>query len=96
MTSNTQYVPKEQLAGTTGNVGATFAFDKINEPGTYVCNWSGHLLRVPEDGIMTGRSPLITILGQEPLWVTKICDNPYVPITKARLLACSFDLNVNF
>ena len=24
----------------------TIPWDNINEPGTYVCNWSGHLLRV--------------------------------------------------
>lgn len=76
--------------------GTTIPFEAISEPGCYVCNWSGHLCRVPEDGIAPGRSPLINIVGNEPLLVTKISDNPYIPLTKAKMLACNFDLNVNF
>jgi hypothetical protein len=71
-------------------------FESISEPGCYVCNWNGHLVRVPEDGVAQGRSPLINIVGSEPLFVTKISDNPYIPLTKAKTLACNFDLNVNF
>ncbi len=76
--------------------GATIPFDTINEPGAYVCNWSGHLLRVPEDGVAPGRSPLINIVGPDPLMVTKISDNPYITLTKAKLLASNYDLTVNF
>ena len=71
-------------------------FEAINEPGCYICNWSGHLLRVPEDGVAPGRSPLINVIGAEPLYVTKISDNPYIPLTKARMVACNYDINVNF
>ena len=71
-------------------------FDAINEPGCYICNWSGHLLRVPEDGVAPGRSPLINVIGPEPLYVTKISDNPYIPLTKARMVACNYDMKVNF
>ncbi|MHC4993005.1 MAG: hypothetical protein ACYTGC_18685 [Planctomycetota bacterium] len=80
----------------TGNVGCTIPFDQINEPGAYICQWNGHLLRVPADGVTPGRSPLLNIVGPEQLFVTKICDNPYVPVTKARLVASNFDINVNF
>ncbi len=78
------------------NCGTTVAFDSIQEPGAYICNWSGHLLRVPEDGITPGRSPLINMVGCDPLFVTKIADNPFVTVTKARLLASNFDLPVCF
>ena len=71
-------------------------FDQINEPGCYICNWSGHLLRVPPDGVQLGRSPLLSIIGCEPVFVTKISDNPFIPLTKARLLAANCDVNVNF
>ena len=70
-------------------------FETINEPGTYICNWSGHLLRVPEDAVTPGRSPLINMLGPDELFVTKICDNPFVPLTKARLMASNCDVAVN-
>jgi len=76
--------------------GTTIPFDAINSPGAYICNWSGHLLRVPDDGITPGRSPLVNIVGCEPLTVTKISDNPFITLTKAKLLASNWDLNVNF
>jgi hypothetical protein len=82
--------------GGTSHVGTTWPFGAINEPGTYICNWSGHLLRIPEDAVSPGRSPKIDMVGPEPLRVTKISDNPYITLTKAKLTASNFDLNVNF
>jgi len=76
--------------------GTQVPFESINEPGCYVCNWSGHLLRVPEDAIKPGRSPLICITGINPLFVTKICNDPFIPVNKARILAADCDLPVVF
>ena len=76
--------------------GTTVAFDSIQYPGAYICHWSGHLLRVPEDGVMAGRSPAICVVACEPAWVTKISDNPYITRTKARIEAANYDLPVNF
>ncbi len=87
--ANTNYYTSTQF-------GTTFPYDQINSPGAYVCQWSGHLLRVPEDGVAAGRSPMVNIVGSEPLFVTKISDNPWITLTKARLVAANFDLNVNF
>ena len=83
-------------AQNTESTGTVMPFEAITQPGTYVCNWSGHLLRVPEDGVASGRSPLINIVGREPLSVTLISSNPYITMTKARLLASNCDVNVNF
>lgn len=80
----------------SSNCGTTVAFDSIQEPGAYICRWSGHLLRVPDDGIAPGRSPLLNMIGCEPLFVTKISENPFVAVTKARLMASNYDLPVNF
>ena len=77
-------------------VGSTYEFGQINDPGTYVCNWSGHLLRIPEDGVTPGRSPVSELVGKEPLRVTKVSDDPYVAVTKARMIASDLDLAVNF
>ena len=77
-------------------LGQVVPFESINAPGCYVCNWSGHLLRVPEDAITPGRSPMISLVGPDSLFVTKIAENPYVPVTKARLLASNCDVKVNF
>ncbi len=94
MPSTTTQGTKESY--TQGCMGTVFPFDQVNEPGCYICNWSGHLLRMPDDGIAPGRSPLLTIVGCDQLFVTKISDNPYIPLTKARLLACNCDVNVSF
>ncbi len=71
-------------------------FDQIQTPGAYVFHNTGHLARVPDDALAPGRSPVVEIVAREPMLVTKISDNPYIPITKARLLASDCDLAVNF
>ena len=93
---NQQHTAPQSNQHQSQNVGSVLPFEGINEYGAYIANWSGHLIRVPEDGLAQGRSPLINIVGTEPLTVTKISNNPFVPITKARLLASNFDVNVNF
>jgi hypothetical protein len=95
MTTTTKPQSTQSFSNTAG-CGACVPFNSINEPGCYVCNWSGHLLRVPEDGVAAGRSPLICIVGCDPLFVTKISNNPYLPVTMARLVAANFDTCVNF
>ena len=86
---------KQQESEST-SLGTQLPFDSINEPGCYVCNWSGHLLRVPEDAIKPGRSPLLSIMGTEPLFVTKLSNDPYIAVSKARLIAADLDVAVNF
>ena len=76
--------------------GSQVPFDAINEPGSYVTNWTGHLMRVPEDAIKPGRSPLLSIVGTETLFVTKISPDPFLTISKARMLAADCDVAVNF
>jgi hypothetical protein len=78
------------------SIGTKIPFDSINQPGCYICNWSGHLLRVPEDGVAPGRSPVINIVGWDQLYVTKVSDNPYCTITKAKMVAANLDCEVNF
>ena len=78
------------------NFAARLPFDDLNECGTYISEWSGHLIRVPEDGVKAGRSPVIEILGKNPMYVVKLSDNPFLPVTKARMLAADLDLSINF
>ena len=71
-------------------------WERVSEPGAYLSNWTGHLIRVPELGLKAGFSPVIEILGKEPMIVTKLSDDPYLPISKARMIAADLDLSVNF
>ena len=88
-------VSKQQESQST-SLGTQLPFESINAPGCYVCNWSGHLLRVPADGVKPGRSPVLSMAGPEQLLVTKISGDPFTPLTKARMLAADDDLTVNF
>ena len=94
MTNNTCQMTGERT--TMSAPGTTLPFANINEPGAYICNWSGHLLRVPDDGVTMGRSPLLDIVGHEPPSVTKIANNPFIALTKAKMLAADMDVSVNF
>lgn len=90
---------------TTGNTsrplhasapGATIPFAAIDSPGCYICKWSGHLLRVADNGIQPGRIPHVDLVGPDALFVTKISDNPFITIDEARCLAANFDLQATF
>ena len=74
----------------------TCNFDQIETPGTYVDTRTGTLLRVPEDALAPGRSPRIEIVAHEPWTVTRVSEDPYIPLTKARMIAADLDLPVNF
>lgn len=76
--------------------GTQLPYDALREPGTYVCNWSGHLLRVPPDAVKPGRYPCVAMTGARILYLTKISDDPFLPVEEARLLAADHDQNVNF
>jgi hypothetical protein len=76
--------------------GTTIPFAAIDSPGCYICKWSGHLLRVADDGIHPGRIPHVDLVGPDGLFVTKISDNPYLTIDDARRLAANFDLATAF
>lgn len=71
-------------------------FCEIHEPGAYVSNLTGHLVRIPEDAVKSARTPVIDLVAREPLVFTKISDNPFISINKARMLACDLDLPVQF
>jgi hypothetical protein len=95
MTTPTNVKSRELYQSAVG-FGTQLPFEAINEPGCYICNWSGHLIRVPEDAIKPGRSPLMNIIGNQTLFVTKISNDPFIPVSKARLLAAECDVVVTF
>lgn len=74
----------------------TCEFSQISSPGLYVETRTGTLLRVPSDGVAPSRSPVISVVGKDPWIVTKISQDPFLPITKARMIAADLDLPVDF
>lgn len=80
----------------TTTIGSQFRFENLNEAGCYISNWSGHLIRVPEEALKPGHSPLIEVRGKEPILLTKLSNDPYLAISKARMVAADLDINVEF
>ncbi|NOT32079.1 MAG: hypothetical protein HOP15_16655 [Planctomycetes bacterium] len=89
-------IPTQAHEAVSANVGAQYRWENVSEAGAYYSNWSGHLLRVPEYALKDGFSPLIDIRGKEPMLVTKLSDDPFVCLSKARSIAANLDLAVNF
>ncbi len=71
-------------------------FADIQAAGTYVTHKTGLLVRVPPDGVNTGRSPMIVVSGRESVLVSRLSEDPWIPTIKARCIAANNDLPVEF
>jgi hypothetical protein len=78
------------------NNGVRVPLDAIRAPGAYVCDWSGHLLRVPPRSLAAEGLLPVNIIGGAPLTATKISDDADVSIARARSMAWGFGLSVGF
>lgn len=74
----------------------TTPFNEINEPGVYYNHNTGWLYRVPGDILALGHSPLLNIVSSHENYVTKISEDPWLPVSKARQICANMDLAVNF
>ena len=80
----------------SAGIGTTLPFEAIHAPGCYVSHGTGHPMRIPQDGVKYAISPVMEIRGFTPLFVTKISDDPYLSLSKAREVAADLDLTVDF
>ncbi|HVP13390.1 MAG TPA: hypothetical protein VMV94_19615 [Phycisphaerae bacterium] len=71
-------------------------FGEVQTPGCYVSTTTGTLFRIPAEALALGRSPLIEIVSRTGTLMTKITDDPWVPINKARQLCADADVYPNF
>ena len=75
--------------------GESLAFSDVHAPGCYVAKENGDLFRVPDEALREGHSPQIEIVSKPPKVVTKIANDPWTPISKARQLAADADHHVH-
>ena len=89
-------VQKSHTGGESASVGVSLPLDALKEPGTYVCNWSGHLLRVPEAD--RGKSRFSAAGAQRTAaWtVTRISADPRISQYQAKSLADRLGLTTSF
>jgi len=94
--SSTELLPDDKAARTSMRLGVSVPLDEVAAPGAYVCGWSGHLLRVTAPDVGPARVASFNLVGAQPLLVTKISDDPLIPIPQARRLAQGLALFANF
>lgn len=83
-------------SGNVNDLGLTLTFDLIRTPGSYVCNWDGNLLRLQPDGLRSGGSPALNLVGSAPLTVTKLSHDPNLSLESAKALATELHVPVTF
>ncbi len=89
-------VQQSQIDNGTGPVGVSLRLDALTEPGTYVCNWSGHLLRVPESDRGTSRFSTTHARRAAAWTVTRISVDPRISCYHAKSLADRLGLTTSF
>lgn len=71
-------------------------YAEIDAPGAYVIRGIGLLLRVPPEGLVKGRSPIIELCGRKAVKVHRISEDPWIGLNRARGIAANHDLPVMF
>ncbi len=74
----------------------TVALEEIAEPGAYVCQCCGDLIRVVDALTLPGDEAFIQEHGGQAVRVSRLSGDPFVPITWARMEAANLDLKVSF
>lgn len=72
--------------------------DEVTEPGAYVCPLTGDLIRLVRSGAMPQEreAELLAKHGAEPIYVARISNDPFIPISKARIAAANLDVDIHF
>lgn len=75
----------------------TCNFDQIDAPGTYVENRFGTIFRMPADALPAPRRRKRRhgIVCHELWTVTRLSDDPFIPMSQARRLATALGLLVS-
>lgn len=71
-------------------------WNAIDEPGCYLLIASGDLVRIPDEALAPGHSPLLTFTSTRETRVAKLSQNPAEPISVLRSIAADNDYHVSF
>jgi hypothetical protein len=77
-------------------LGVSLPLAALHEPGTYICDWSGHLLRVCETDCGGSRFASTRDANSRRWTATRISADPHLSRFAARALAIRLGLSVNF
>jgi hypothetical protein len=76
--------------------GSIVAFENIAQPGCYVCNATGHLLRIYNTFDACNWNSSFGITGRSPFTFTYVSADPCCPIDMVRQNADDWDIDCNF
>ncbi len=69
-----------QNVGTQSSNLQLMPWEEIKHPGSYLYISSGTLVRIPQEALAPGHSPLISITANDETRVALLSDNPSTPI----------------
>jgi hypothetical protein len=82
--------------GTSTEIGTKIAFEDITQPGAYICNATGHLLRISETWDADAMSAWFEWTGDEPFWFTSVSSDPACSIEQCRANADDIGIGWSF
>jgi hypothetical protein len=68
----------------------------IDQPGFYVNKATGQGFRITRELLIPGASPALSVLGAENERFVLISDDPYLPVSAAKLLSADNDVSPMF
>ncbi len=71
-------------------------WEDIDEPGAYVEVQTGRLLRIPQEALLAGSSPLIRQECTETPTYIQLSKSPFITEFQARMLAAEHNVEPNF
>lgn len=88
--------PTATTTSTPSIVGTKIAFDCITTPGAYVCNATGHLLRISATWNPDMMHDWCNWSGNEPFWFTCVSVDPTCSIEECRASAEDIGISWSF
>ncbi len=86
---------KAEEPSQAGDVSRT-PLGEVTEPGAYVCFDTGDLIRVVRTHASSSEAELVDKHGDQPVLVTRVSEDPFVPISQARIAAANLDIEISF
>lgn len=74
----------------------TIGWSNIDQPGFYVSRTTGQGYRITKDLLIPGASPALSVLGAEHDRFVLVSEEPFVPVTAARILCADNDITPTF
>jgi len=71
-------------------------WEDIDQPGAYIELATGDLYRIPPEGLVSGRSPVISRLSLDAPMFVRLSGDPYVGTVRARRMAAEHNIAPNF